>query len=141
MMILTVHNRYQIRGGEDAVFDAEDRLLREQGNKIIQYEAHNDAIERLGKLKTSVRTIWSRESLQRLDEILADQRPDVMHIHNVFPLISPSIYHGAKQHKIPVVQTIHNYRLFCLNGYFFRENRVCEDCLGKLVPWPAILSR
>ncbi|MGF1522994.1 MAG: glycosyltransferase family 4 protein [Leptolyngbyaceae cyanobacterium] len=139
MIILTVHNRYQFRGGEDAVLEAEDNLLRDRGNETIRYEAHNDEIERLGKLRTSFRTIWSQDSIQRLDKILLNKHADIMHVHNFFPLISPSIYYAAKRHNIPVVQTIHNYRLFCLNGYFFRQDKTCEDCLGKLVPWPGVV--
>ena len=84
-----------------------------------------------GKLALALRTIWNPRTVREVRELIRRERPDVVHCHNTFPLISPSIYHAAAREGVPVVQTLHNYRLACLNGYLFRDGRVCERCLGR----------
>lgn len=139
MRILSIHNRYQIRGGEEECYEAEIDLLREKGHTVDIYEESNDRIAELGSLKTAIRTIWSQESYQAIQRRLAEQTYDVVHVQNFFPLISPAIYYAAKERGVPVVQTLHNYRLLCPNAKFFRDDRVCEDCLGQFMPWPGIV--
>jgi glycosyltransferase involved in cell wall biosynthesis len=136
MRILSVHSRYQIRGGEEEVFEAEIDLLRQKGHCVDVYEDHNARIDKLNKANLALKTIWSQEAYQAVSNYLTANTYDLIHIHNFFPLISPSIYYAAKANKVPVVQTLHNYRLLCSNGLFFRDGQVCEDCLGKLIPWP-----
>ena len=138
MRILTVHNYYQIRGGEDECFEAEIELLREMGEEVEIYQENNDRVAKIGKLRMAADTIWSKETYEKLKQRLIKKPLDVVHIHNFFPLISPSIYYAAKAQGIPVVQTLHNYRLLCPNALFFREGKVCEDCLGKFIPYPGI---
>lgn len=138
MRILTVHNYYQIRGGEDECFEAEIKLLREMGEDVEIYQENNDRVAKIGKLRMAADTIWSKETYEKLQQRLIKKPLDVVHIHNFFPLISPSIYYAAKAQGIPVVQTLHNYRLLCPNALFFREGKVCEDCLGKFIPYPGI---
>ena len=135
MRILSVHSRYQIRGGEDECREAEERLLREMGNSVEVYEH----IAALGKMQLAFRTIWSVEAHKTLSHRLMEQTHDVVHVQNFFPLISPSVYYAAKAQGVPVVQTLHNYRLLCPNALFFRDGHVCENCLGKPVPWNGIL--
>jgi glycosyltransferase involved in cell wall biosynthesis len=139
MRLLSVHNRYLIRGGEDEVREAEERLLREKGHQIETYEEDNERVAALGKLQVALKTVWSTEAYEAMRTQLRGQAYDIVHVQNFFPLISPSVYYAAKAEGVPVVQTLHNYRLLCHNAYFFRDGRVCEDCLGKFVPFPGVV--
>jgi glycosyltransferase involved in cell wall biosynthesis len=139
MRILSVHNRYQIRGGEDESREAEEHLLREMGHQVDVYEQNNDRVASLGKVQVAVRTIWSQETYQAIGQLLSQKPYDLVHVQNFFPLISPSVYYAAKAAGVPVVQTLRNYRLLCANAQFFREGRICEDCLGKPIPLPGVL--
>jgi len=139
MRILTIHNRYQIRGGEDECHEAEVSLLREMGHQVEVYEESNDHVAALGNLDLSAKTIYSQAAYQTVRRRLTERPCDVVHVQNFFPIISPSVYYAAKAEGVPVVQTLHNYRLLCPNALFFRDGHVCEDCLGKFIPYPAIL--
>ncbi len=138
MKILVCHNYYQQRGGEDQVFADEAALLTDRGHEVIPYTLHNDAIDAMGRLKVAARTMWNRQSYRELRALIRRERPRLMHCTNTFPLISPAAYHAAKAEGAAVVQSLHNYRLICPKAVLMRDNRVCEDCLGKLVAWPAI---
>jgi glycosyltransferase involved in cell wall biosynthesis len=83
-------------------------------------------------------TLWNQAVYRELRALIRRERPQVAHFHNTFPLISPAAYYAARAEGVPVVQTLHNYRLLCPNALFFREGRVCEDCLGKTFPWPGV---
>ena len=139
MRILSVHSRYQIRGGEDECRDAEVSLLREMGHLVEVYEENNERVAKLGSLRTAIRTVWSEEAHQTVRRRLTQQAYNVVHVQNFFPLISPSVYYAAKAEGVPVVQTLHNYRLLCPNALFFRDGHLCEDCLGKFVTSPGVL--
>lgn len=139
MKILTVHNFYQQAGGEDVVFANETELLREHGHTVIEFTAHNDAVSTMGKAKLAINTVWSREYKHKLAAVIAEQRPDIAHFHNTFMVISPAAYYACHEAGIPIIQTLHNYRLFCLNATFYRDQHVCEDCVGKLLPYPGIV--
>lgn len=138
MRILLVHNRYLQRGGEDVSCEAEADLLRDHNHEVMQYEVSNERIASLGKLRAAARTIWSSESYRRVEELIRSHQPDIMHVQNFFPLISPSVYYAACKHRVPVVQSLRNYRLICLGGQLLRQGRVCEDCIGKRTPWPGV---
>ncbi len=139
MRILSVHNRYQIRGGEDESREAEEKLLQQRGHVVETYEENNDRVADLGAISTAIKTVWSTEAYNTLKHRLKEHAYDLVHVQNFFPLISPSVHYAAKAEGVPVIQTLRNYRLLCPNGFFFRDDRVCEDCLGKFVPWPAVL--
>lgn len=139
MRILSIHNRYQIRGGEDESREAEERLLREMGHFVDVYEEHNDRVAKLSKAQVALKTIWSTESYKIVERQLHQAAYDIVHVQNFFPLISPSVHYAAKAQGVPVVQTLRNYRLFCPNALFFRDGQVCEDCLGKAIPLPGVL--
>ncbi|BDA72011.1 probable glycosyl transferase [Rivularia sp. IAM M-261] len=139
MRILSIHNCYQIRGGEDESRQAEERLLREMGHEVEVYEEHNDRIATMNSIHVASRTIWSQEAYQTVKQQLNKHTHDLIHVQNFFPLISPSIYYAAKAQGVPVVQTLRNYRLLCPNGLFFRDGQVCEDCVGKFVPLPGVV--
>ena len=139
MKILLVHNFYQRPGGEDLTFYREKAFLESRGNSVVVYTAHNDSIKDLSPLRIAARTFWNPKTFQEVSIILKEQKPDLMHCHNTFPLISPSIYDAAQREDIPVIQTLHNYRLVCPNANFYRNGKICEDCLRIAVPWPGAI--
>ncbi len=141
MNILLVHNRYQQPGGEDAVFEAEAELLSSRGHRVIRYERDNDEIalaSSVEKVRLAVGTAWARDASRDLHALIQRERPGVAHFHNTFPLISPAAYHACNARNVPVVQTVHNYRLLCPAATLMRDQRPCEECVGRL-PWPAVL--
>lgn len=137
MRILFVHNAYQHRGGEDSVVEAEIALLQSRGQTVETYSRSNDDVSSLSSLALAGQTLWSGRTTHDLADRVRQFQPDVIHVHNTFPLISPSLYWAAARAGVPVVQTLHNFRLMCLNALFLREGKVCEDCMGH-VPWRGI---
>ncbi len=137
MKIVVAHNAYQQRGGEDAVVQAEVALLRAGGHEVQLLERHNDEIKTMGRAALATQTLWSRGTQSQLSGLLYTFQPDVVHVHNSFPLLSPSLHWACAEAGVPVVQTLHNFRLSCPQGMFLRQGRVCEDCLGRM-PWPAV---
>jgi glycosyltransferase involved in cell wall biosynthesis len=136
--ILSIHNRYQIRGGEDECHAEEVALLRDHGHEVTVYEESNDRVASLNRLHLLAKTVWSQAAYRDVRACLDQQPHDVVHLHNFFPLVSPSVYYAAQAAGVPVVQTLHNYRLLCPNALFFRQGQVCEDCLGKPIPYPGV---
>ena len=134
MRVLVVHNAYQQKGGEDSVMQAEVAMLSEQGHSVELFLRHNDAINQMHRATAALQTLWSGPAAREFEALLRSFNPDVVHVHNTFPLISPSIYWVAHRLGVPVVQTLHNFRILCPQAMFLREGKVCEDCLGKL-PW------
>jgi glycosyltransferase involved in cell wall biosynthesis len=141
MKVLVVHNRYQQAGGEDQVFLAETVLLESRGHRVVRYSAHNDRVAEMNRLALAGRTLWSSATYQELRALIRQERPHVAHFHNTFPLISPAGYYAAQAEGVPVIQTLHNYRLLCPNALFFRDGRVCEDCMGKMITWPGVVHK
>jgi glycosyltransferase involved in cell wall biosynthesis len=139
--VLTVHNGYQQPGGEDQVFLAESALLESYGHRVVRYTTHNDQVAGMNRLALAGNTVWNSGTYQKLRALIRQERPQVVHFHNTFPLVSPAGYYAAKAEGVPVVQTLHNYRLLCPNALFFRDGGVCEDCMGKAVPWPGIVHK
>lgn len=141
MRVLLVHNAYQQRGGEDSVVESEAALLRQRGHDVNVLFRHNDEVNGLSRLSLAAQTMWSHRTVAQLNALMAaGERPDVIHVHNTLPLVSPSVFWAAAQASVPVVQTLHNFRLLCPQATLLRDGRVCEDCVGKL-PWPAVMHR
>jgi glycosyltransferase involved in cell wall biosynthesis len=138
MRILLCHNRYQHAGGEDRVFEDEGALLEKYGHQVFRFTISNDSIVDLNRIELVAKTFWNKAVASELDQIIHRDRPDVMHVTNAFPLISPSAYKVAKEHGVGVVQSIHNYRMLCPKAQFVRNSQVCEKCLSKRFAWPAI---
>ena len=141
MRILFIHNYYQQRGGEDAVFEQEVRLLRETGYVVETVEFTNDGFDGslMGNLAGAAQSLYNGQSARRVERAIDAFRPDVVHIHNLFYTASPSVIRAAKSRGIPVVMTLHNYRLVCAGGMLSREAEMpCERCLTKTIPLDGI---
>jgi glycosyltransferase involved in cell wall biosynthesis len=139
MKLLLCHNFYQQAGGEDQVFADEAQMLESHGHEIIRYSVHNDAVDDMSRWDVGLRTLWNRTSYREIRGLISRERPDLVHFTNTFPLISPAAYYAAQREGVPVVQSLHNFRLLCPAASFFRNQKPCEDCLGRIVPWPAML--
>jgi len=135
--VLVVHNAYQQLGGEDRVVASEIELLRAHGHAVETYARSNDEVVGMSPMTLARHTLWSGRTARELAALIVRFRPDVIHAHNTFPLISPALYWAAARAGVPVVQTLHNFRLMCLNALFLREGRVCEDCIGH-APWRGV---
>jgi len=143
MRILLVHNRYRSTApsGENRVVDQEGEALAALGHDVIRFGRSSDEIEQWSMTKKAslpVRTIWSRETYRDLKAVLREHRPEVVHVHNTFPLLSPAVLYACRDALVPVVATVHNYKLVCANGTFFRRGAVCHDCAHGL-PVQAVL--
>ena len=140
--VLVVHNAYQESGGEDVVAEREAALLERRGHHVVRYERSNKEIRHLGaleKLALPGRMVWATDAAADLRALIARERPDVVHMHNTFLLISPAAYYACREMGVPVVQSLHNPRLLCPAASFYRDGRACEDCLGRTPPWPGVL--
>ena len=144
MKVLIAHNSYQQPGGEDIVASAEAELLREHGHQVVWYRRHNDELRTnrgLRKLSAGFNTVWASDSYREIRELIDGERPDVAHFHNTFPLISPAAYFACANAGVPVVQTLHNYRLLCPGATLFRNGKVCEECLGSRFALAGVFHR
>lgn len=141
MKILQLHNRYQIVGGEEGVVQAEKQLLESHGHQVQLLEVTNDDLTGVrAKLEAAIGAIYSKNSKRQVLAALRSFQPDLVHVHNFFPLLSPSIYDACQESNIPVVQTLHNYRLICPKAMLFRSGQICEACVGQPVAIEGIRS-
>lgn len=134
MKILLVHNSYQQPGGEDVVFEQESELLKRAGHQVLVYIRSNWEARRysgLMQLQLALRTIWATDTRKEFAGVLEREKPELVHVHNTFAVISPSIFSACREAEVPVVQTLHNYRLYCPAGTFFRDGHTCEDCVER----------
>lgn len=132
--VLIVHNRYQLPGGEDTVVDNEKKLLEDNGHDVILYTRNNNEINsmsRLSKLMIPVAFIYSFKTHREINKIIKEKQVEIVHVHNTLCLISPAVYYAAISNNVPVIQTIHNFRLLCPGATFYHDGKVCEDCVGK----------
>ena len=129
MKILLVHCHYRLPGGEDAVFAAERAMLERHGHEVLVYERSNgEAAHGLPKALLPLHAVWNRAAARDVKRIIQTKNVDAVHIHNTLLLLSPAVVRAAKRTGVPVVQTLHNFRLFCPNGILLRGGQVCEDC-------------
>lgn len=140
MKIVLVHNSYQQGGGEDVVFAQERNYLERAGHRVVAYQRSNSEIGELGPLEQialAMDTVWSGSARREFAALLAREAPDLVHVHNTFVVISPSIYSACRERGIPVVQTLHNFRLMCPAATFHRNGTVCEACADDGL-WSAV---
>lgn len=131
MRVLLIHNFYRWRGGEDEFVERLYRMLQGRGHEVELFSARSEEIEQYGlfrRLKTAAESLYSFSTVQRLRHTVQEFRPDVLHAHNVFPLLSPSVYWVADQLHLPLVQSVHNFRFICPNGFAFTHGAVCFRC-------------
>ena len=139
MKILIMHNSYKQRGGEDTVVANETELLSTAGHKVFNLNVSNDSIKGLGaEITAAVNSIYSLRSRSLTEEALGKYKPDIVHVHNFFPLLSPSIFYACKSRNVPAVMTLHNFRLFCANGLLLRNGKPCEKCVTRGPGWSVI---
>jgi len=134
MRILIAHNHYQQSGGEDAVVRDEFNLLKNFGEDVHLYERSNSEFNEGSyskKLKLLSSAGWSRNSYKNMRAILKKIQPDIAHFHNIFYVLTPSVYQACRDENVPVVQSLHNFRLLCSNALLFRNHKVCEKCIEK----------
>lgn len=132
MKIVLVHCHYQQTGGEAVVFQQERQLLERAGHQVIIFDRSNREVGSYGGVKRLLlaqKAIWNDEARKSFAQLLRAEKPDVVHVHNTWVMISPSIYAACREVGVPVVQTLHNYRLLCPVGTFFRNRKICEECL------------
>lgn len=137
MKVIQVHNRYRIRGGEDAVVEVTVDLLKRRGIEASLMDKASRDLDQglLQKLRASVSGIYSVTARREMAQTLRDERPDLVHVHNLYPLLSPSVLVACRQAGVPVVMTCHNYRLVCPIGVHFRNGKICERCAGGREYW------
>jgi glycosyltransferase involved in cell wall biosynthesis len=140
MRIVVIHNAYQFAGGEDTVVRAEVALLRAHGHTVQEYRRSNNELHGISLPVAGLSAVWSRRSCNDLEELCRTFEPDVIHVHNTLMRISPSVYWAAAKNRVPVVQTLHNFRLLCPQGGFLRNGTVCEECLNKTL-WRPIARK
>lgn len=144
MRVLQVHNKYRPGwGGEDTVAGLEVDLLRRHGHEVERLSAWTGELEGAGPLRlfaAGLGAVWSLRGYLSVKRAIAALSPDLVHVHNDFPLLSPGIFWACGRAGVPVVQTMHNYRFACANAVLLRNDRPCEDCVGRF-PWPALRHR
>ncbi|WP_127544183.1 glycosyltransferase family 4 protein [Actinoplanes sp. OR16] len=143
MKVVVAHNRYReaIPSGENVIVDTEIGQLRESGVQVVPFQRSSDSISSMGgaqKALLPIYPIYGLEAQKDLAAVLKAEKPDVLHLHNPYPLLSPWVIRTAHAHNVPVVQTVHNYRQVCSSGLYFRDGHNCRDCRGKALGWPAI---
>ena len=130
--ILQIHNFYQIPGGEDVVVRNEKRLLEEHGHKVYTYYRSNSELAKkgiVGKLFLPFTAVFSLKTYREVKKLIRENQIDIVHVHNTLTMVSPSVFYAAFRCKVPVVQTLHNFRMLCPAGSFFRDNVICEECV------------
>lgn len=140
--ILIIHNKYSKFGGEEAVVEAQINMLRDRGHHVISYFRESKEIEkmRFGKIRGFLGSLYNYKSIQELNNIIVKENPDLIHIHNLYPLISPSILPVLKKKGLPIVMTVHNYRLLCPNGLFLSKTEICEKCTSGIREMNCIIN-
>ena len=132
--VLIVHNYYQIPGGEDTVVANEKKLLEDHGHEVVLYTRHNSELNALSKFQKVLlpfSTVFSMKTYKEVLNLIKKEKIEIVHVHNTLNMVSPSVYYAAFACKVPVVQTVHNFRLLCPGATFFRDGHVCEECLEK----------
>ena len=143
MRVLILHNRYRQPGGEDTAARSEAAMLRANGVDVLEHQVDNEPDEQrrlLGNVALLARSTWSQDSYAKVQQICRDFRPSIVHVHNFWMRLTPSVHAAAHSAGAATVQSLHNYRLVCGNGVLLRDGKVCEDCVGTS-PWRGVVRR
>lgn len=136
--ILVLHNRYREEGGEDRVFEREVALLRAHGHEVVEYVDSNRRLEDTSRLAAGLNAVWSRAAYRRVKDLVKQTNPDLAHFHNTFCVISPAAYAACRRAGLPVVQTLHNYRMGCLNADCAVAGTTCDACVPGRIAWRGV---
>lgn len=134
LRILQVHNAYQIPGGEDVVVANEKKLLEMNGNEVFSYSRNNDELKTMNafqKFLIPFTAVYSFKTYREVKKLIRENKIDIVHVHNTLMVVSPSVFYAAFHCHVPVVQTLHNFRMLCPAGSYFRGDRICEECSEK----------
>lgn len=134
LRILQVHNAYQIPGGEDVVVANEKKLLEMNGNEVFSYSRNNDELKMMNafqKFLIPFTAVYSFKTYREVKKLIRENKIDIVHVHNTLMVVSPSVFYAAFHCHVPVVQTLHNFRMLCPAGSYFRGDRICEECSEK----------
>jgi glycosyltransferase involved in cell wall biosynthesis len=137
--ILYAHNFYRMPGGEDEIFADEIRLMRQHGHEVGAFESSSKTLATRSKLAAGIEGVWSTRMADAIRARIRAERPDVVHVHNSYPVMSPAIFRAAAAEGAAVVHTLHNYRMLCSHAGLYRAGRICEDCVGAVAPWRGVL--
>lgn len=127
--VLLVHNYYKYPGGEDTVVVNEKKMLEDNGHRVYLYTRRNEELDGMSKFKIARKTIFNHRTYKEIRNLIKEKNIDIVHVHNTLSLVSPAVYYAAKSRRVPVIQTIHNFRFLCANALFYREGHICEECL------------
>jgi glycosyltransferase involved in cell wall biosynthesis len=139
--VLIAHSWLLVMSGDNRVVEDEAKILADAGHSVRTWTPGAEGVSGLGLVRTAGTAVWSRSAAASVRAMIREERTQVLHVHNLWPNLSPTVIRGAAAEAVPVVMTLHNYRMAsCLPGTFLRDGRVCEDCLGR-TPWPGVLHR
>jgi glycosyltransferase involved in cell wall biosynthesis len=144
--VVVAHNRYReaIPSGENVIVDTEIEQLRSAGLEVVPFQRSSDSIGAMSvgrKALLPLSPVYGADAQRDLEKMIYAEKPDILHLHNPYPLLSPWVIRTAHKHRIPVLQTVHNYRQVCSSGLYFRDGHNCQDCRGKLLGWPAVKNK
>ena len=141
LRVVTVHNYYQQPGGENVSFEAEAALLEDRGHRVARFCMHNDRITASNEILAAAAAVWNHSAYRGVRRLVQETGAAVCHFHNTFPLLSPAAYYGAKASNAAIVQKVSNFRLLCPGANLLRNGSPCEDCVGRIAPWPGVRHR
>lgn len=142
MRILQLHNEYRFHGGEDVVVNLECELLRNHGHEVIQWIVRNEDpadLKLKDKIRVAIDSVWSKSAVRKVKQLIAEHRPEIVHVHNTLAVLSPAVFSACQESGVPVVATLHNYRLLCPGGLLYRNQSSCHQCTAKKIAWPAVV--
>lgn len=141
MRILQLHNKQYARGGVDIEHERERDGLIARGHEVDTMLIDNREVERIGSVRAALKAVWNHEAVVETNRRIGEFRPDIIHVHTPFPIMSPSVFVAARRAEIPVVNTSHSYRYSCINATLLRENAICEQCVGRRIKAAAVIHR
>ena len=129
--VLIVHNNYGKPSGEEAALETITQLLESNGHRVLQFRKSSASIvSKADKARAFFSGIHSFRSQSEIEKLIARESIDLVHVQNLFPLISPSVLSVIKRQRIPIVMRCPNYRLLCPSGLHLLNGKICERCLG-----------